>query len=203
MASTVVDRLRGEFAGLIAVLDKAGEISLRSTADDNLRKALLLAAASHFEHRITEEVLFFVSETTNDHGLTTSLVRNKAVSRQYHSWFNWDAKNANSFFALFGEEFRNFMKNKVDKDDVLDSSIRRFLEIGSIRNRLLHQDFGSFFLEKTSDEIYDLYRSAMTFVDAFPLALREFSVALAGLRDQLEEGEDHAEPRPAPEHGNS
>jgi RiboL-PSP-HEPN len=97
VASTVVDRLHGEFSGLIAALDKAGEVSLRSTADDNLRKALLLAAASYFEHRMTDAVLSFVFETSNGHALTTSFVRNKAVSRQYHTWFNWEAKNANNF----------------------------------------------------------------------------------------------------------
>lgn len=179
MAPTVVDRLRGEFSGLIAVLDKAGEVSLRSTADDNLRKALLLAAASYFEHRMTDAVLSFIAETTNNHALTTSFVRNKAVSRQYHTWFSWEAKNANGFFGLFGDGFRDFMKKKIDDDEALDASIRAFLELGSNRNRLVHQDFGSFFLEKTSEEIYGLYLKAMTFIDAFPRALREFAVAPA------------------------
>ena len=179
VAPTVVDRLRGEFSGLIAVLDKAGEVSLRSTADDNFRKALLLAAASYFEHRMTDAVLSFVSETTNDRALTTSFVRNKAVSRQYHSWFSWEAKNANGFFGLFGDGFRDFMRKKIEDDDALDAAIRAFLELGSNRNRLVHQDFGSFFLEKTSEEIYDLYLKAMTFIDAFPRALREFAVAPA------------------------
>ena len=179
MTPTVVDRLQDEFSGLIAVLDKAGEISFRSTADDNLRKALLLAAASYFEHRMMDAVLSFVSKTTNNDVLITSLVRNKAVSRQYHTWFNWDAKNANSFFGMFGDGFRDFMKQKVRDDDELDASIRAFLELGSDRNRLVHQDFGSFSLEKTSEEIYALYGRAMTFIGAFPGALHEFTIGLA------------------------
>ncbi len=177
MAPTVVDRLHSEFSNLIAALDRAGEISLRSTADDNLRKALLLAATSYFEHRITDAVLSFVSETSNGYTLTTSFVRNKAISRQYHTWFNWDAKNANGFFGLFGDGFRNFMKKKVEDDEALNASVRAFLELGSNRNRLVHQDFGSFFLEKTSEEIYDLYLKAMTFIEIFPCALRECTLA--------------------------
>ena len=176
MTPTIVDRLQDEFSGLITVLDKAGEISLRSTADDNLRKVLLMATASYFEHRMTDAVLSFVSKMTNDHPLITSFVRNKAVSRQYHTWFNWDAKNANSFFGLFGDRFRDFMKQKVKNDDELDASIRAFLELGSDRNRLVHQDFGSFSLEKTSEEIYAQYCRAMTFIDAFPKALGEFTI---------------------------
>ncbi len=101
MTGTVVDRLHGEFSSLIAFLETASEVSLRSTADDNLRKALLLAAASHFETRMTDVVLLFVSKVTNQHQLITSLVRNKAIARQYHTWFTSDSKNANSFFAMF------------------------------------------------------------------------------------------------------
>jgi len=172
--TTVVDRLQAEFSDLIGILDKAGEISLRSAADDNLRKALLLAAASYFERRMTEAVLEFINKSTNGHALVTSFVRNKAISRQYHTWFNWDAKNANSFFGLFGEDFKKYMSKRVDKDEGLEGGIRAFLEIGNQRNRLVHQDFGSFSLEKTSEEIYGLYKKAAMFVDFFPDALDEF-----------------------------
>lgn len=175
MSQTVVDRLQAEFSSLIAVLNEADEISLISTADDNFRKSLLLAAASYFEHRMTAAVLSFVSSATRNHELVTSLVRNKAVARQYHTWFDWNAKNANNFFGMFGNGFRDFMKEKVNDDDDLDLSIRAFLELGGERNRLVHQDFGSFPLEKTSEEIYALYCRAMNFIEAFPEALNEFS----------------------------
>lgn len=179
MTGTVVDRLHGEFSSLIAFLETASEVSLRSTADDNLRKALLLAAASHFETRMTDVVLLFVSKVTNQHQLITSLVRNKAIARQYHTWFTWDSKNANSFFAMFGQDFRDFMTKKVDGDGELASAIQAFLELGRERNRLVHQDFGSFFLEKTSEEIFALYKKAVIFVEAIPRALEEFSAAPA------------------------
>ena len=55
--STVVDRLHESFAYLLAVLDDAGELSLRTVADENFRKSLLLAATSYFERRMTETVL--------------------------------------------------------------------------------------------------------------------------------------------------
>ena len=180
MTMTVVDRLHDEFSDLLRVLDNASEISLRSTADDNFRKSLLLSAASYFERRMTDTVVSFVDETTSGDPLVNSFVQNKAVSRQYHTWFSWDQKNANSFFGLFGNDFRDFMKQKVSKNDTLDSAIRAFLELGSERNRLVHQDFGSFSLEKTSEEIYELYCEARKFVEAFPSALREFSTQANG-----------------------
>ena len=176
MPATVVDELHESFVGLLSVLDEAGEVSLRAVADKNLRKSLLLAAASYFEHRMTETVMSFVEDATKGNVLVASLVRKKAVSRQYHTWFEWDGRNANSFFGLFGNDFRDFMKQRVRQDDELDGSVRAFLELGRERNRLVHQDFGTFPLEKTTAEIHALYTRAMHFVDAVPDALREFNV---------------------------
>lgn len=172
--ATVVDLLHENFAGLLGVLDEAGEVSLRAVADENFRKSLLLAAASYFERRMTETVLSFVGDATNGNVLVAALVRNKAVSRQYHTWFQWDTGNANSFFGLFGNDFRDFMKRRIKDDVGLDDSVRAFLEIGRERNRLVHQDFGAFTLEKTTEEIHALYRRAMRFVEAVPGALRAF-----------------------------
>ena len=174
MPSTVVDRLHEDFVSLLSVLDEADEVSLRAVADENFRKSLLLAAASYFERRMTETVLSFVEDATNRNLLVTALVRNRAVSRQYHTWFQWDAGNANSFFGLFGSGFRDFMKSRIREDDDLDDSVRAFLELGRERNRLVHQDFGAFPLEKTTEEIHALYRRALRFVDEVPGALRAF-----------------------------
>ena len=175
MSATVVDRLHREFSDLLSVLDTAGEPSLRSVADDSLRKALLMASASYFERRMTEAVLGFVAAVTADGHVLTWLVKNKVVSRQYHTWFDWDKKNANSFFGLFGINFRECMKQSVAQDDQLRASIEAFLEVGRERNRLVHQDFGSFTLEKTAEEIYLLYVEAMKFVDWFPNAIINYA----------------------------
>jgi len=67
------------------------------------------------------------------------------------------------------------MKARVESDRDLEMAIKAFLELGNERNRLTHQDFGSFLLEKTADEIYILYQQAMKFVDMLPSVLRECS----------------------------
>jgi hypothetical protein len=175
MSATVVDRLHGEFSDLLGVLASVDEVSLRSVADDNLRKSLLMASASYFEQRLTESVIGFVSDVTADDHVLTWLVRNKAVSRQYHTWFDWEQKNANRFFALFGVSFCEHMKKVVKEDDKLARSIQAFLEVGRERNRLVHQDFGSFTMEKTGEEIYALYGTALHFVEWFPQAIKQYS----------------------------
>lgn len=174
MSPSVVDRLHDEMKDLIGMLEAAGEISLRSTADDNFRKTLLLASASYFESKLAENVLSFVRECSCGNSIVEAFVKNKAVTRQFHAWFSWDKKNANQFFGLFGKEFREYMEGIIRQDDVLDKSIQAFMEIGRDRNRLVHQDFASFSIEKTSDEIFALYQNAMGFVEAMPAAFREF-----------------------------
>lgn len=174
MPPTVVDLLHKDFADLLRILDEAGEASLRIVAEENFRKSFLLAAASYFEHQMKKTVLSFVEDATNENVMVEALVHYTAVNRQYHTWFEWKAANANSFFALFGNGFRDFMKRKVKNDEALDDSVRAFLEIGRERNRLVHENFGAFTLEKTTEEIHALYCRAMRFVEAVPGALREF-----------------------------
>jgi hypothetical protein len=67
------------------------------------------------------------------------------------------------------------MKKCVSDDAELKTSIEAFLEVGRERNRLVHQDFGSFTLEKTADEIYTLYSTAMKFVEWFPTAIANYA----------------------------
>lgn len=168
MAETIVDRLYTDFEDVVHYLERSGELSLRNTAEENLRKALLLAAASSFERRITDNILSFVDESSGDNPLITEFVKNKAISRQYHTLFAWDTTNANKFFSLFGKEYSDFMKREVKNDAQLDQAIRAFLEIGNERNKLVHEDFGAFILNKSTEEIYQLYQTAMYFVDALP-----------------------------------
>ena len=177
---SIVDGLHLEFTDILEFLDKSREISWRSVADENFRKVLLIAAASYFERSMTDAVMAFVEqETARDHPIRW-LVQRKAISRQYHTWFAWKKNNANQFFSLFGDSVKDNLKEKVGQDNTLQRSIRAFLEIGRDRNRLVHEDFGNFPLEKTSAEIYELYSDAKIFVEWFPNELNRFTKEIAG-----------------------
>jgi hypothetical protein len=177
MTTTIVDKLYTEFTDIVSVLADKKEISLQSVLDDNFRKSLLLSAASYFEHRITTAVIEFCSEIAGANTLVPSLVRNKAVSRQYHTWFDWNKSNANSFFGLFGADFKSHMDALNKQDSVLVDAIKDFLDLGQARNRLVHENYGTFVLEKTSEEIYKQYQSAMLFIERLPVELRKCSAA--------------------------
>ena len=66
------------------------------------------------------------------------------------------------------------MKEKIRGNRELDDAIRAFLEIGNIRNELVHGNYADFQLSKTADEVYGLYRAATEFVDDFPECVRRF-----------------------------
>lgn len=168
--ATVVDRLHGEFQALADVLGEA-EPSLRVTADDTFRKVLLLSAASHFERRVTEAILGFVSARSAGDARVIEFVRRKGLSRQFHALFDWEASNANKFFALFGEEFKSSMQARIGSDEPLAEAIRAFLELGQERNRLVHEDLGQYSLEKTANEIFALYQRGHHFVELLPALL--------------------------------
>lgn len=176
MRETVVDRFYREFQELVLYLEKGGELSLRNVAESTFRKDLLLVAASYFEWVISESLVEFVRECSDSNAAILEFLKNKAISRQYHSLFDWDSNNANKFYSLFGEGFRKFMKSELNSDNALENSVRCFMEIGRERNRLVHQDFGSFALEKTAAEIYALYKTAIPFVECIPVKLHEFCV---------------------------
>lgn len=123
---------------------------------------LLLAAASYFEDLLIKELTQFIKKTATENELLVEFCKNKAISRQYHTYFDWDKNNANRFF---GDSFKKDMEKTIKDDDKLATNIQAFLEIGRERNRLVHQDFGTFTLEKTTDEIYQLYDKALYFVE--------------------------------------
>lgn len=175
MNQTAIDRMYSEHQFALQQLSQA-EVSLLNAVNDVFRKALLLSAASYFEHSISNLMLEFVTERAQSDKLIISLLKTKAIDRQYHTYFDWDRGNANKFFALFGSEFKEHVERSVKSDDELRQSIKDFIELGNLRNQLVHRDFATFYLEKTADEIYAIYQSALRFVTRIPMMLREFGV---------------------------
>lgn len=175
MYQNVVHRLHGEFSDLQKFLSEKGGVTFLPVIEQNFPKTMLLAAASYFEVRLSEEVEQFAKDATSDGHVLVWLIKNKAIIRQYHRWFDWDKRNANKFFSLFGQGFKEQADEWVRSDEKLNKSVVDFLEIGRERNRLVHENFGDFTLEKTASDVYELYESAVGFVDWFPRAIRDYS----------------------------
>src|SRR6185295_19861448 len=112
--------------------------------DDKLKKVLVMAAASYFESEIRAVIEAFVTAAANGNVAVVSFVKTKAIERQFHTFFRWDGRNANTFFSAFGEEFAKSCIAAVKADAALAEAIAAFLEIGETRNSLAHLNFASF-----------------------------------------------------------
>ncbi|BAZ30740.1 hypothetical protein NIES4074_32020 [Cylindrospermum sp. NIES-4074] len=164
MAETIVDRIYKDNLVLLEYLSLQKEISFASQFDVTFKKYLLLSSASFFEEEICRILQAFVERKTSNDKCITSLVKRRVIERQYHTYFEWDKKNANKFFALFGDEFKSQVAQKIKSDTSLDNAVKSFLELGHMRNCLVHQNFASYTIERTAKEVYELYQDAMKFV---------------------------------------
>ena len=168
---THVDQLY-EYSAEVSKHLGAQQPSLLLTAEELFRKSLLVAAASYFERRVKEILLDYVRESSGANDRLVEFVRDKVTKRGYHTLFAWDAQNANQFWGSFGESFASAMKERVRHEPALGEGVRAFIELGRVRNLLVHEDFGAYSLDKTSPEIYESYRMALGFVESLPGILR-------------------------------
>jgi HEPN superfamily RiboL-PSP-like protein len=168
----VIEHLFESSSGLAKFLAEAGEPSFYIAYTEQFRKTLLLSAASYFEVSVRDFIVEYVSEKSHSDARLVAFLKAKAVERQYHTYFNWDGNNANSFFGLFGAEFRELMTARVTADEDLKMAVRAFLELGKLRNELVHRDYANFPLDKTADDIFALYETARGFVRELPQLLR-------------------------------
>jgi hypothetical protein len=163
MADTIIDSAYEDNASLLLYLSERNELSLLRTVDDAFRKTLVLSAASLFEHQISDAIHSYCDRKSGSDACVLALVRIKVLKRQYFSYFDWDNKRPGPFFSLLGEDIGEKLKTE-SKVDPLKSSVEAFMEIGFLRNCLVHQNFAGYVFEKTNEEVYTLYRQASVFV---------------------------------------
>ncbi|MFU2014814.1 HEPN domain-containing protein [Peribacillus butanolivorans] len=161
---TIIDIHFRENKEILDFLESKNEISFRNDVDNKLKKILLLSVASFFEKEVTDLVVNFISKKTEADDLIVSFVSNKAINRQYHTYFDWKGNNANQFFGLFGSDFKQGIVKEI-KEKELENSVKSFLELGRLRNEMVHQNAGTFNIDKTTKEIYESYKIALSFLD--------------------------------------
>lgn len=173
-SENTIKRMMEEHQELIDYLRAKGDTSLQIRVETAFAKTLLLSAASYFEDRMTNGIEQVFRDKTNNSDALVSFVRKMAIERRYHGWFQWDGGNANQFFSKFGEEFSKLMREKIRSDGKLDKSIRAFLQLGSLRNQLVHENFAHFRFNKTTSEVFKEYMEANKFVKGFLIDIRQY-----------------------------
>lgn len=158
-----IDTLYQDGVQLYKLLVDRNEISLASSIQSIQSKVLLLSTASSFEFRLSEAMRGFASVHSSKHPGIEGVVKAKAIERQYHTWFNWKDLSAGSFYKLFGECGAS-MKQEICSDKALKDGEKAFLSLGQTRNELVHENFITFPLTKTAEEIYAEYQKADLYV---------------------------------------
>ncbi|MEK6285649.1 MAG: HEPN domain-containing protein [Acidobacteriota bacterium] len=177
---TLIDTLFREQKELAGFLQGQGQVSFSQNVEAFLSKTLLLSIASYFESRITNTITDYAARVSNADEALTSLVRIKAIERQYFTYFQWREGNRSvmPFFAMFGTLLRDSAKLEL-KEPELARAVAAFLQLGDIRNLLVHENFASYPLEMTSDEVYGLYVEALKFVSYIEAKLNPTPVVAA------------------------
>jgi hypothetical protein len=163
--TSIIDRIYQDNLDLLTFLQEKNEPSFMVQFDTVFTKTLLLSAASYFEHEICRMVQAFIEYKAQNDECVIAIVKQKAIERQYHTYFDWNGKNANKFFSLFGSTFKEKRLQDIKDNPDLQSAIKSFLELGNERNKLVHQNFADCTIEKTAEEVYKLYQQAAVFID--------------------------------------
>lgn len=162
--ANIIDSYFSQHKALSDYLMDNMEISLKSDADMRFAKVLVLACASYFEDRIIAVLSGYSNFLLNGDEKIACLLKMKAFERQYHTLFDWKEDNANRFFSHFGESIKNKHKFDISNDPALKYSEKKFMNLGRIRNVLVHSNFASATIDKTHEEIYAMFNESMKFV---------------------------------------
>lgn len=169
--TTDIERLYLELVAIKELLLTQGDMSAVTNFEALASKSLLLAAASHFERRVTE-LITEAAKASGTKNLFVEFLKNQALSRKYHTMFDWNSSNLNKFFGLFGNATKQKLSTAVEVDD-LPKCIDAFIFLNSERNRLVHQDYATFNLNATSDEIWERFKLASQFCNLLERCLND------------------------------
>ena len=165
MSAAAIEAFYSGNVELIEYLLSNNQVSYASDANDNFRRSLVIAIASFFEEEISGIVRKLPLLHANGNVFLVSLIEKKAISRQYHTYFDWERSNANSFFSMFGAEYKAACEKKFNEDPALKAGVLAFLSLGATRNLIAHGNYIAFNVDKTPEDIVKEFRQAMVFVE--------------------------------------
>lgn len=135
--------------------------SLYSNYTEHFRSVFLIACANSYEQ-------FFENKLPSVFGFTPDSIHynfliSQALKRKYFTMFDWDKKNANKFYSLFGESFKESMILYKQENTDFSNLERSFLELGQRRNILVHQGLKAKGQVQEVCYIYELFKKSFDF----------------------------------------
>lgn len=134
-------------------------------------KAFTVACGNAFERKLTSQIPTILS---SDNQLALNFLQKQALDRKYHTLFDWDQKNANKFFGLFGNDFKSFVNDLIQNDDQVKQQQKDFLELGKLRNLIVHKGIDAYSLTSDLDTIKLKFDNSLEFAVFFCNAFCQF-----------------------------
>ncbi len=119
MYSKKIKALYDEYNELISFCRMNGQVSFEMYINNTYKKSLLLSAASYFETTIIKIIHEFAESKSRQNMVLISFVDNKAIKRQYHTFFNWEGNNANQFGDCLVIHLGKKQKSRFKRKDLL------------------------------------------------------------------------------------
>lgn len=139
--------------------------TLLNEYNDISRRILLISSANSFERHLTKFIPSVFSE--KDNSILHNFLSKQALSRKYHTLFKWEQstthKNCNTFYSLFGEDFKKEIRNKIEREDDLKKGENDFITLGNERNQITHKGVKFAEYNRDMDSVFELYKSALQY----------------------------------------
>lgn len=150
-----------------------GQVSYVSDINTYYKKILVFSCASLFENEICSTI-YEISKSSCPIAIA-EFIRNKAIERQYHTYFNWreqKTSSINGFLGLWGDDFKNAFLAIIKSDEKIADGIKAFINIGNERNLMAHENFIEYNSENSFENIQTLYEQADYFVQTLLNSLK-------------------------------
>lgn len=169
----MVDQMYQEFETLATYLEETTEISLKGSAENQFRIALLLAATNHLEYRLRDNLLNIFQLLAFENEPLVAFIKHNIFQEQTKVLFPWRNKSTLEFFALFGDSFQALAQAEIERQPVFNKGCHAFFELSEIHHQLSNRNLKFFTTAKTTGDVYTLYQQARLFTEIFPQLLQK------------------------------
>lgn len=155
----------------LGLIDPLQHPSLYVSLNTEFQKSLFVACGSWCEATFISLISRYVDLVT-DEGPIKSLVKKKALDRQFFRYIHPDDKEGKGFLSFFGDNVKALGLKDLKADGHLGECRDSFFQLCQIRDELLHREYYNQGSPNSIDEIVEKLVEAEEFTQWFFALLR-------------------------------
>lgn len=156
-----IERVYEELVEIRKIVISSNDASAIADYGAYSAKVLLLAVASYFERMVISAIQKYLNNS-----IKSTPIRHfsfhQAVERKFFNFFDFssNAKNINKFISVFGDDFSLWATNDLKIQGIGQEIQVEFLGLCRLRNSLVHENYATYLINKTLDEIKESFDKA-------------------------------------------